>query len=193
MCTLYILYVTSSCWKRIMFRISTSHIYLYLALVFISSFIWSGVLYDLYLCVYTCVIFVCIFYSVTGQHGRTVWLNGSPCLNMFEIKKNKVSKITYSQYRYNVVHCSMILHTALQWLRQKINKKQSESWNLCRAYNGGTRNNVAEVAKNCSLYNFFDLPWTFSARKSVHSLFHNVVDSGSCTCRPFVFRFSIWW
>ena len=44
-----------------------------------------------------------------------------------------VSDITYSLYRYNIVHYSTILHTTLQWLRQKINKKQPESSNLCRA------------------------------------------------------------
>ena len=43
-------------------------------------------MYDLYLCVYIYVIFVCIFYSVTGHHGRTVLLNGPPCINIFEIK-----------------------------------------------------------------------------------------------------------
>ena len=53
-------------------RVSASHIYFYLALVFILSFIWSRFIYDLYLCVYICVIYVCIFYSVTGHHGRTV-------------------------------------------------------------------------------------------------------------------------
>ena len=38
-----------------------------------------------------------------------------------------LSKITCSRYRYNVVQYSMILHTALQWMRQTINKKQFES------------------------------------------------------------------
>ena len=44
------------------------------------------------------------------------------------------SKKWQSRYRYNVVDCSTILHKALQWLRQKINKKQSESTNLRRSY-----------------------------------------------------------
>ena len=43
-----------------------------------------------------------------------------------------LSKITCSRYRYNVVHYSTVLHRALQWLRQKIIKQQSESSNPCR-------------------------------------------------------------
>ena len=35
---------------------------------------------------YICVIFVCISYSIRRHHGRTVWLNGPPCINIFEIK-----------------------------------------------------------------------------------------------------------
>ena len=58
-----------------------------LTFVFISSLIWGSFIYDFYLCVYIYVIFVCIFYSVTGHHGRTVWLNDPPCINIFEIKK----------------------------------------------------------------------------------------------------------
>ena len=70
-------------------RISTSHIYFYPALVFILSFIWGSFTYDLYSCVYICVIFICIFYFVTGHHGRSVWLNGPPCIIIFQIKINK--------------------------------------------------------------------------------------------------------
>ena len=42
------------------FRISTSNIYFYPALVFISSFIWGSFIYDLYLYAYICVIF-CVY------------------------------------------------------------------------------------------------------------------------------------
>ena len=36
---------------------------------------------------YVYVLFMyCIFYSVRGHHGKTVWLNGPPSINMFEIK-----------------------------------------------------------------------------------------------------------
>ena len=65
-----------------------------------------------------------------------VWIVGewmttrtSLCYLLFLI----ISKITNSRYRYNVVHYGTILHMALQWLRQKINKIQSESSYLCRA------------------------------------------------------------
>ena len=78
---------------HIVFVFSTSHIYFYPDTRFISSFIWGSFIYDFYLCVYIYmnVIFVCIFYSVTGHHGRTVWLNGPPCINIFENKnKNEV-------------------------------------------------------------------------------------------------------
>ena len=64
-----------------------------LTLVFISSFIWGSLIYDFYLCVCIYIymsLFVCIFYSVAGHHGRTVWLNGPPCINIFEIKKINV-------------------------------------------------------------------------------------------------------
>ena len=76
---------------HIVFVFSTSHIYFYPDTRFISSFIWGSFIYDFYLCVYIYmnVIFVCIFYSVTGHHGRTVWLNGPPCINIFEKKKKK--------------------------------------------------------------------------------------------------------
>ena len=37
------------------------------------------------MCVYMCHFFVYIF-SVTEHHGRTVWLNGPPCINIFVIK-----------------------------------------------------------------------------------------------------------
>ena len=58
---------------------------------FLYHLLYEVVLYmiSIYVCIYMyiCHFFVCIFYSVTGHHGRTVWLNGPPCINMFE-KKN---------------------------------------------------------------------------------------------------------
>ena len=42
----------------------------------------------IYMCVCACVCVRCIFYSVTGHHGRTVWMSGPPCINIFEIKNN---------------------------------------------------------------------------------------------------------
>ena len=89
----YILYETPSCCATHYVRISTSHIYFYPDTRFISSFIWGSFIYDFYLCVYIYIymsLFVCIFYSVAGHHGRTVWLNGPPCINIFEIKKINV-------------------------------------------------------------------------------------------------------
>ena len=70
---------------------------------------------------------------------------------------------------------STILHTALQRLKQKINKKQSESSNPLSRLIGGTQNNRAKVAKNVPCI-IFDLSWTFSAQKSVHPFIHNVVN-----------------
>ena len=49
-------------------RISTSNIYFHL---------W----------VHMCIIFVCIFSSVTAHYGRAVWLNGPPSINIFEMKQ----------------------------------------------------------------------------------------------------------
>ena len=49
--------------------------------------LYGVVLYiiNIYVCIYVS-FFVCIFYSVTGHHGRTVWLNGPPCMNILEMK-----------------------------------------------------------------------------------------------------------
>ena len=63
-------------WNRVMLamyyvRISASHIYLYPALVFISSFVWSRFIYDLYLCVYICVNF-CMYILFCN---RVPWKN----------------------------------------------------------------------------------------------------------------------
>ena len=56
----------------------------------LSHLLCEVVLYMIYIyvCIYV-LFFVCIFYSVTWHHGRTVWLNGSPSINIFEIKKDK--------------------------------------------------------------------------------------------------------
>ena len=90
---------------HIVFVFSTSHIYFYPDTRFISSFIWGSFIYNFYLCVYIYmnVIFVCIFYSVTGHHGRTVWLNGPPCINIFEI--NKIKDIKHRMW----IYCKLIL------------------------------------------------------------------------------------
>ena len=65
---------------------------------------------------------------------RSLWrhCNGKSLYYSLSSRTKIVSKIPYNRYRYNVVHYSTILHTALQWLKQKINKKQSESSNPCR-------------------------------------------------------------
>ena len=40
--------------------------------------------------VYVYVLFIyCIFYSVTRHNGRTVWLNGPLCINIFEMENLK--------------------------------------------------------------------------------------------------------
>ena len=52
----------------------------------------------IYLCI--CVIFVCIFYSLTGHQGRTVWLN-VPHINTFDIKiKTQNTKFALMDWLY---------------------------------------------------------------------------------------------
>ena len=86
-CTFYISYVTSSCWKRMMFVFQLV-IFIFIWHSFLSYLLYEVYLYMIYIYVCIYVSFVCIFYSVTGHHGKTVWLNGPPCINIFEIKKN---------------------------------------------------------------------------------------------------------
>ena len=64
--------------------LSSIQLYLILVWLFYTWFIYI-------FCVGMYVLFMyCIFYSVRGHHGRTVWLNGPPSMNMFEIKyRNK--------------------------------------------------------------------------------------------------------
>ena len=97
---------------HIVFVFSTSHIYFYPDTRFISSFIWGSFIYDFYLCVYIYmnVIFVCIFYSVTGHHGRTVWLNGPPCINILK-KKKKMWVITGSRNGLSLIRYQAISRT----------------------------------------------------------------------------------
>ena len=59
-------------------RISTSHIYFYPALVFISSFIWSSFIYDLYsMCVYMCYFCMYILFCnrAPWKNSLTEWSN----------------------------------------------------------------------------------------------------------------------
>ena len=66
----------------------------------------------IYIFVYICVIFVCTFYSVTGHHGRTVWLNGPPCINTFEIKKvSEWSDCVFSSNNPYIYYDFIILYT----------------------------------------------------------------------------------
>ena len=58
---------------------------------------------------------VCIFYSVTGHHGRTVWLNGPPCIDIFEMKINKINNKRpvglYSPLLIQIIqYCNKCLH-----------------------------------------------------------------------------------
>ena len=66
-------------------RIAASDIY-FIWHSFLSHLLYGVNFYMIY--IYVCIyvsLFVCIFYSETGHLERTVWLNGPPCMNMFEI------------------------------------------------------------------------------------------------------------
>ena len=53
---------------------------------------------------------------------RSLWrhCNGKSLYYSLSSRTKIVSKIPYNRYRYNVVHYSTILHTALQWLKLKM-------------------------------------------------------------------------
>ena len=67
-------------------RISTGYVFLSRqSSLFYICMIILHIIY-IYVCIYVLHVY-CVFYSVTGHHGRTACLNGPPCINIFEIKK----------------------------------------------------------------------------------------------------------
>ena len=110
-------------------RISASHIYFCLALVFISSFIWSRFIYDLYLCVDICVISYVYFILQQGiMKEQSDWIvhpvkyvwNKRKCV--VHIYKNK----TVYESKYGITHS--IITTGLKKLTTR---KLSWPWPDC--------------------------------------------------------------
>ena len=121
-----------------------------------------------------------IYLTITVQLTSESLLNEWPLVSLKAIcyslsSRTKIFiKITYSQYRYNVVHYSTILHTALEWLRQKINKKQSVSSNLCRT-KLEERETVEPRLLKCSLHHFRPI-LNIQCTEIRSPFFHNAVN-----------------
>ena len=80
------LYKTSPCCQDIMFVIQLG-ILIFIRHSFLSHILCGVVLYMImFMFLYMCYILYVYFIFSTGHHGRTVWLNGQPCINIFEIQ-----------------------------------------------------------------------------------------------------------
>ena len=80
------------------------------------------------------------YFPITHIGYTDIFVGEWPLLGLYAIRYSLssfkdliVSQIEYSRCHFNVVQYSMVLHTVLRWLRQKTNKKQSESSNICQA------------------------------------------------------------
>ena len=71
----------------ILWSYSTSHIYLYTALIFILS--WHGCfILDLFLCMYMCYLSMCVLFC-DGLAWKNSLTEGSSLCNLFEMREMK--------------------------------------------------------------------------------------------------------